>query len=110
MGLFGKKDPCAICGGKVKGIFPSKIEGQLVCSDCYGIVDLPDNAAGRMTLREFQGYMTFREENQRLRNQFQVTEEVDFGWFDTKFVFDLNNRLLCMDKSLGKKSFMLVGS
>ena len=34
MGLFGKKDPCAICGGKVKGLLPWKIDGQLICNEC----------------------------------------------------------------------------
>ena len=41
MGLFGKKDPCAICGGKVKGLLPWKIDGQLICNDCYGHLPCP---------------------------------------------------------------------
>lgn len=105
MGLFSKKSPCAICGGKVGGIFPSKIDGQLICSDCHGIVDLPDHVEKRMTLDEFRGYMAFREENKKLKEQFQLTQQVDFGWFDTKFMFDINNRLLCMDKHLEKTIF-----
>ena len=106
MGLFGKKDPCAICGGKVKGLFPSKIEGQYVCNNCYGIVDLPaDISTSNMTLEEFRGYMQFREENALLKQQFQTTQQIDFGLWDTKFMFDMTNRLLCMDKHLGKTIF-----
>ena len=106
MGLFGKKDPCAICGGKVSGIFPSKIEGKYVCSDCYGIVDLPSTySTSNMTIEEFRGYMQFREENALLKEKFQITNEISFGFFDTKFALDTKNRLLCMDKFLGKTIF-----
>ena len=105
MGLFTKKDPCAICGGKVKGLFPGKIDGQYICNDCYGLVDLPDGSLSHMSVENFKAYMAFREENQQLKAQFQITREVDFGWFDTKFVFDANNRLLCMSKDLDKTIF-----
>ncbi|MGN0166886.1 MAG: SHOCT domain-containing protein [Acetatifactor sp.] len=105
MGLFSKKTPCAICGGVVKGLMPWKIEGQYICNDCYGTVDLPDNAMNYMTLDGFRGYMAFRDENKQLRERFQVTQQVDFGWLDTKFMFDMTNRLLCMDKHLNKTIF-----
>lgn len=105
MALFGKKDPCAICGGKVKGLLPWKIEGQLICNDCFGQVDLPTDAVNHMTLDEFRGYMAFREENALLRQQFHTTQQVDFGWLDDKFLFDMTNRLLCMDKNLNKTIF-----
>lgn len=105
MGLFSKKDPCAICGGKVKGIFPSKIDGQYICSDCYGVTDLPSGAEKKMSVEDFRAYMTFREENAQLKQQFQITQAVDFGWFDTKFVFDMEKRLMCLDKSLDKTIF-----
>lgn len=105
MGLFSKKDPCAICGGKVKGIFPAKIDGQYVCSDCYGIVDLPGDTLNHMNINGFRGYMAFREENNLLREQFQTTQQVDFGWLDTKFLFDIPHRLFCMDKHLNKTIF-----
>ena len=105
MALFGKREPCAICGGKVKGLLPWKIDGQLVCNDCYGTVDLPDGAVNHMTLTDFRDYMAFREENAALRQQFQTTQQVDFGWFDDKFLFDMSNGLLCMDKHLNKTIF-----
>lgn len=105
MALFGKKDPCAICGGKVKGLFPHKIEGQLICGDCYGQVDLPPETESSMTMTAFRGYMNFRNENAQLKAKFQTTEKVDFGWLDTKFMFDMTNHLLCFDGNLDKTIF-----
>ena len=105
MGLFSKREPCPFCGGKVKGLLPNKIEGRHICGDCYGNVDLPANATDHMTLDAFRAYMTFRAENQQLKPQFQIAQTVDFGWFDTKFVFDTNHRLMCLDKSLDKTIF-----
>lgn len=105
MGLFTKKDPCAICGGKVTGLFSKKINGKLICKDCYGTVDLPDDVLDRMTVDDFREYMAFRKENELLRQRFQTTRKVDFGWFDNKFLFDMTNHLLCMDKNLDKTIF-----
>ena len=105
MGLFSKKEPCPFCGGKVKGLFANKIEGRHICYDCYGVADLPQGATNNMSLDDFRGYMAFRAENAQLKQRFQITQAVDFGWFDTKFVFDTNNRLLCMSKDLDKTIF-----
>lgn len=105
MGLFTKKDPCAICGGKVKGLFPWRIEGRLVCNECYGSVDVPDYVEKNMTISDFRAYMMFREENARLKQSFQITKQIDFGWLDTKFVFDMDKGLLCLDKHLNKTIF-----
>lgn len=105
MGLFKKKDPCAICGGVVKGLLAWKVEGRYICDDCYGTVDLPGNAVNEMTLDDFRNYLAFRDENRQLKEKFQVTQQIDFGWLDTKFMFDTDNRLMCMDKSLNKTIF-----
>ena len=105
MGLFGKKEPCAICGEKVKGLFPWRIEGQLVCNLCHGATDLPNGLENTMTMADFRDYIAFREENDLLKQKFNIMQEIDFGWFDTKFVFDFSNRLFCMDKNLGKTVF-----
>lgn len=106
MGLFNKKDkgPCAICGGKLP-MFPYNIDGQQVCNQCYGDVNLPKEIMENITLEGFKEYMTFREENAALKQRFQTTRQVDFGWFDDKFLFDTDNRLLCMDKKLRKPIF-----
>ena len=105
MGLFSKKEPCPFCGGKVKGLFVNKIEGRHICYDCYGVADLPRDVLDNITLDGFRSYMAFRAENDKLKPQFQITQKVDFGWFDSKFVFDFNNRLMCMDDSLNKTVF-----
>lgn len=105
MGLFSKREACPICGGKIKGLFPWKIEGQQICGDCHGSVDLPEGMENNMTLSDFRGYMAFREENALLKQKFVATVKVDFGVFDTKFMFDMNNGLLCMDKHLNKTIF-----
>lgn len=105
MGLFTKKDPCAICSGKVKGLFPWKVDGKYVCGDCYSVTDLPDGAVDKMTVEDFKRYMAFREENQKLKTKFHITDQIDFGWLDTKFVFDRGNRLLCMNKNLDTTIF-----
>ena len=100
MGLFGKKDPCAICGGKVKGLFPWKIDGQLICNDCYGHTDVANEILNRMTVQDYKEYMVFREENNRLKERFQITQQIDFGWLDNKFYFDIPNRLMSLDKNM----------
>lgn len=104
MGLFTKKEPCAICGGKVKGLLPWKIEGQYVCDSCHGVVDVQKDKED-MTMEQFRQYRAFREENQALKDQFAISQKVDFGAFDTKLVFDFDHRLFCMDQHLGKTVF-----
>ena len=98
MGLFSKREPCPLCGGKVKGLLPWKIEGQCICNECHGMVDLPSGVENNMTLEEFKAYRVYRDENQQLRSIFQISDQLDFGLLDTKFLFDAKNRLLCMDK------------
>ena len=105
MALFGKRDTCPLCGEKVKGIFPHSIDGQKVCKSCYGEVDLPQDVLSNMTLDDFRRYMDFRTENQKLKENFQVTHQVDFGFLDTKFMFDMPQRLLCMNKFLDTTIF-----
>lgn len=105
MGLFTKKDPCAICGGKVTGLLPWKVEGQLVCKECYGNVHLPEDFAQNMTLEEFKAYRQFREENSLLRQQFQTTQQVDFGLFDDHILFDTTNGLFCPSINLESTIF-----
>lgn len=104
MGLFTKKEPCAICGGKVKGLLPWKIEGQYVCDSCHGVVDVQKDKEN-MTMEQFRQYRAFREENQALKDQFTISQKVDFGAFDTKLVFDFDHRLFCMDQHLAKTVF-----
>ena len=46
MGLFDKKE-CAICGGKVKGLLPTKFGDDYVCSDCLGNVHTEEEFAAK---------------------------------------------------------------
>ena len=105
MGLFTKKDPCAICGGKVKALIPWKKEGQLICNKCYGYVHLPKGVAENMTMEQFKAYCSFREENDVLRQRFQTTEQVDFGFFDDHFLFDTDHKLFCAGINLNNTIF-----
>lgn len=103
MGIFTKKDPCAICGGKVSGLFPPKIEKQLICKECYGIVDLPSGVENRMTLEDFKTYRAFREENQLLSADFRVNEHPRFSFYE--FAIDTQRRLFCTTLQLNKTIF-----
>ena len=105
MGLFDKKPPCPICGGKVPSLFAWKIDGQAVCNECYGDVELSDETMKSITLGEFKEYMAYRKENELLKQKFQISREVHFGWLGQKFVFDMDNRLLCLDKKLRRSVY-----
>lgn len=105
MGLFDKKEPCAICGGKVSGLFPWRIGDRMVCNECSGYASQPKEFMESLTAEGFEEYMAFSRENALLKKQFQITLQLDFGWLDDKFLFDTNNRLLCMDKKLRKPVF-----
>ena len=100
MGLFSKRPPCAICGGKVKGLFTWKVEGQMVCDDCHDRCDLPNDTINQMTMDEFRAYLAFRDENDQLKTQFQINQTVDFGAFEDKIVFDTVNGMFCMHSEL----------
>jgi len=99
MGLFGKKDPCPICGGTVKGLLPTKVEGQAICKECSKNIDLPDGTLNRMTLMDFREYLTFKQLNDILRRQFNTTQVVNFGFFTDNYSFDVPNRLMCRNDS-----------
>lgn len=104
MGLFSKKDPCAICGGKVSGLFPAKVEGHLICKECYGTVDI-DQDLPPLTLEQFKAYRAFRTENQKLKEGFCTTEKVHLGFFNTDFLFDLDQGLFSLDPTLERTIF-----
>ena len=76
-----------------------------MCNSCHGVIDVPDNMDCHFTFDEFLSYRAFREENQQLKHIFNVTDAIDMGLFDTKIVFDRQNRLLCFDKNLDKTIF-----
>lgn len=111
MGLFGKKKEkeeergtCPICGKTLPKI-AYVLDGQEICDECRGVINLPKGVMKDITLDEFKEYMVFRERNDMLKQKFQTTRKVDFGWFKDKILFDENNRLLCMDKKLKEPVF-----
>lgn len=105
MGLFSKKPPCPICGGKISWFLPSKIEGEYICDTCYGKVDMDSDKVSNLTMQGFLEYLTFYEQNQRLKDQFVISQKIDFGLWDTKIIFDYSNKLFCMSKNPDKTVF-----
>ncbi len=105
MGLFSKKPPCPICGGKISWFLPSKIEGEYICDTCNGKIDMDAGKASHLTMQGFREYLAFYDQNQLLRGQFVITEKIDFGLWDTKIIFDYQNKLFCMSKNPDKTVF-----
>lgn len=105
MGLFSKKEPCPVCGGKPAFMLPTKVEGKALCSDCAGKIDMDVNIKKQLSISELKNYMSFYEENQHLKDMFNISETIDFGFMDTKILFDFNNKLFCLSKKLDKTVF-----
>jgi len=105
MALFTKKPPCPICGRKISWFLPSKIEGEYICDACYSKIDMDSDTKNHLTMQQFKEYLTFYGQNQLLRNQFVISEQVDFGAFDSKIIFDFENKLFCMSKRPDKTVF-----
>lgn len=113
MGLFGKKKPaefCAICGkerktGLLRGLFQTEIEGQYVCSDCYGSADIQSSILTNITMDQFKAYVAFREENQKLKERFHTTNTIELGVWGSKILFDLQGGLMSFDENLNKTIF-----
>lgn len=105
MGLFSKKPPCPICGGKISWFLPSKIEGEYICDTCYSKIDMDSDKASHLTMQEFKEYLVFYDQNQLLKEKFVTSEQIDFGLWDTKIIFDYQNKIFCMSKNPDKTVF-----
>ncbi len=105
MGLFSKKPPCPICGGKISWFLPTKIEGEYICDNCFNKIDMETDKQLHLTMQGFKEYLVFYDQNQLLRDQFVVSERIDFGLWDTKAIFDYQNRLFCMSNNPDKTVF-----
>ncbi len=105
MGLFSKKPPCPICGGKISWFLPSKIEGEYICDTCFSKIDMETDMQAHLTMQGFKDYLAFYDQNQLLRDQFVVSERIDSGLWDTKAIFDFQNRLFCMSSNPDKTVF-----
>ena len=105
MDLFSKKPPCPTCGGKISWFLPSKIEGEYICNACYDKIDMESQKLDSLTMKDFQQYLLFYEQNKMLKDKFVISESIDFGIWDTKFIFDHENKLFCMSKNPDKTVF-----
>ena len=105
MGLFSKKPPCPICGGKISWFLPSKIEGEYICDTCNNKIDMETDKRDQLSMQGLREYLSFYEQNQQLRGQFVISECIDFGLWDTKIIFDYQNKLFCMSKNPDKTVF-----
>lgn len=105
MGLFSKKPPCPICGGKISWLLPAKIEGEYICDTCHNKIDMETDKEIHLTMQEFREYLAFYDQNQLLKEKFVVSERIDFGLWDTKIIFDYENKLFCISKNPDKTVF-----
>lgn len=105
MGLFSKKPPCPICGGKISWFLPTKIEGEYICDTCNSKIDMENDKRINMSMQGLREYLAFYDQNQQLKNQFIISEKIDFGLLDTKIIFDYQNKLFCMSKNPDKTIF-----
>lgn len=105
MGLFSKKPPCPVCGGKISWFLPTKIEGEYICDTCHGKLDIQTEKELNLTMQDFKEYLMFYEQNKLLKDQFVISERIDFGLWDTKIIFDYQNKWFCMSKQPDKTVF-----
>lgn len=105
MSLFSKKPPCFICGSKISWLLPWKIEGEYICDTCHNKIDMEADKASQLTMQDFRDYLEFYDGNQRLKEQFVTSEQIDFGIWDIKIIFDYQNKLFCMSKNPDKTVF-----
>lgn len=82
MGLFGgllEKKNCAICG-KELGVFgKTKIAEGHLCKDCAGKLSPYFSGYGKATVEDIRGQLSYREENERKVESFNVTTTIDGG-------------------------------
>lgn len=105
MSLFSKKSPCPICGGNISWFLPPKIEGEYICDTCYNKIDMESEKKSHLTMQSFKEYLEFYDKNQLRKNRFVISEQIDFGLWDTKIIFDYQNKLFCMSKHTDKTVF-----
>ena len=64
MGLFSQKEPCPICGGKVKGLSLVKIGGKkTLCKDCSRQVSMSRDLLESATPEFIQKHLEYRRKN-----------------------------------------------
>lgn len=64
MGLFGKKEPCPVCGEEVKGLFLIKIaDKQTLCKDCSSQVSMSEELLKNATPDFIREHLEYRRKN-----------------------------------------------
>lgn len=102
MGLFSnKKKLCPICGNPTPRLLPTKIEGEAICKECDGKIDLPAGAINSMSLTDFKEYLAAFEENQALQQEFQETYRFNIGFWGCTIYVDEEHGLFRMKDGAG---------
>ena len=93
MGLFSNnKKLCPVCGNPTPRFFATEVDGQAICKQCSGEIDLPDDALKKMDLNDFRQYLADFKENHELWPMFDPTFKYSFGW--TSVLIDDKNGLM----------------
>lgn len=89
MGLFSnKKKLCPICGEPTPRLFPTKVAGEALCKECARKIYLPNGKLEEMSVDDFLQYIRFYDENQTMRDNFNVTYDSN----QSEIVLDETNR------------------
>lgn len=95
MGLFSNnKKLCPICGSPTPRLLATKVEDMPICKDCAAKVELPGGALAQMSLEQFRQYLAYYDENQALRDVFEATHRMGFGFLESDLLVDTSHRLL----------------
>ena len=95
MGLFtNNKKLCPICGSPTPRLLASAVDGQNLCKECAGKINLPDGVQDGMTVDDFREYISIHDANKPLRDSFTETYRYNFGFFKGALLLDLDHQLL----------------
>ena len=95
MGLFtNNKKLCPICGSPTPRLLASAVDGQNLCKECAGKINLPDGVQDGMTVDDFREYINLHDANKPLRDSFTETYRYNFGFFKGALLLDLDHQLL----------------
>lgn len=98
MGLFGTKETCAVCGGKVGGLGKLKSTDGLICAECIKKCSPLASSLGLKSSREIAQHIQYRTNNLVNYQSFAPTDVVgDF------LKVDRNSRTWCCPE-LDKKN------
>lgn len=92
MGLFGTKERCPVCGGKVPGVFRIKIkDGKILCGNCARKMYMDSSMWKFQSADDIKEHLKYRDQNSLLFTSFQATQEIKGGGF--VFRIDRNKQL-----------------